>query len=184
MKFVISLFLSVLVFVTPAYSESPEVPQTLKPVQPYRTFITVQRYTVEQNGEKTDQVSNIRLEIAFPNGSKVQLPENGQYWPIGNGQYQEINRTFELPFSMVRNDSFQFRIQMIRHGGKFLPCEFDVTALSQFNRTYICHTDVNWQTNQKIAAERIDKEGVQIRVFTDRNSQPKEIPENSIALRE
>ena len=64
-----------------------------------------------------------------------------------------------------------------------LPCDFEVTSLSQFNRSYVCHTDINWQTNQKIAADRIDKEGIQIRAFTDKNSQPKEIPQDTIALR-
>lgn len=171
-------------FMGNAYSEegTPTVAQ-IAPVTPFRTFISIQKYTVEQNGEVNQPVSNVRLELTFPNKSTVKLPENGEYWVIGNGQMQEINRTFELPFAFVQNDSFRFRIQMIRRGSKMLPCEFDVAQLSQFNRAYVCHTDLNWQTNQNIPAEKQDREGLQIRVFTDRQSQPKEIPQNAIAIR-
>lgn len=189
---ILSLIISGLFYAPSAYSETqattpvataPTQPAAIPAATPYRTFITIQKYTIENNGEASQAMSNVRLEITFPNGSKVNLPENGQYWPIGNGQAQEINRTFELPFSFVKNDGFQFRIQMVRQGGRLLPCEFDVTTLSAFNRSYVCHTDVNWQIDQKVANERIDKEGVQIRVFTDKNSQPNEVPQNSIALR-
>lgn len=182
---ILSLVISGLFYAPSAYPESaaPSTAASIPAVQPYRTFITIQKYTVEHNGQVSQNMSNVRLEVTFPNGSKVQLPENGQYWPIGNGQSQEINRTFELPWSFVKNDGFQFRIQMVRQGGRLLPCEFDVAQLSQFNRSYVCHTDINWQMDQKVAAERIDKEGVQIRVFTDKNSQPNEIPQSSIALR-
>ena len=151
--------------------------------QPYRTFITVQKYTIEQTGDPNSSVSNVRLDLTFPNGSTVQLPENGQHWVIGNGQVQEIDRTFELPFALIRNDGFRFRIQMIRRGSKMLPCEFDVAQLSQFDRAYVCHTDLNWQSSQNIAAESQDREGLQIRVFTDRHSPLKENQKNVIAIR-
>jgi hypothetical protein len=186
----VSVFLSTFIFVNSAYSDNESVAQQMATttttqavqpvVQPYRTFITFKRYYVKS----TDQaVSNVRLEILFPNGVKTQLPENGQYWPVGVGQAQDINRTFELPFATIQKDSFHFKVQMVRHGGNILPCEFEVDSLSQFNRSYICHTDVNWQTNQKVASEKIDDEGVEIRIFTDKNSQPKEIPQDTIALR-
>ena len=181
-KIAATLFLATFFFMGTAYPD--DVQPQVKAQQPYRTFIMIQRYSVENSGNAGQSVSNVRLEITFPNEIKTQLPENGQYWPIGNGQAQEINRTFELPFALVQNDSFRFRIQMIRHGGKLLPCEFDVASLSQFNRSYVCHTDTNWQANQKVASDRIDNEGIQIRIFTDKNSQPGEIPRDSIALRQ
>ena len=97
---------------------------------------------MDNNGEPSNPISNVRIEIKFPNGNKLQLPEGGQFWPIGNGQVQEINRTFELPWSYVRNKAVQeFEIQLYRKGSKMLPCEFDVAQLSQFNRAYICRTD-------------------------------------------
>lgn len=154
-----------------------------KVVKPYRTFVTIQRYSVENNGEPGNSISNVRLEIAFPNGSKVQLPEGGQFWPIGNGQIQEINRTFELPFAMLVNDGFSFTIQMVRKGSEMLPCKFDVGQMSQFNRAYTCHTDVSWQVGQKFPENKIDREGIQIRVYTDLNSKPNEIPADAIALK-
>lgn len=188
MSLILGLVISGLFYAPSAYPESdtqaaPLNNATTPNAQPYRTFITIQKYTIENNGESSQAMSNVRLELTFPNGSKVQLPENGQYWPIGNGQAQEINRTFELPWAFVKADGFKFRIQMVRQGSRLNPCEFDVASLSQFNRSYVCHTDVNWQMDQKVASERIDKEGVQVRVFTDKNSQPNEVPQNSIALR-
>lgn len=162
----------------------PPANATVK-VEPYRTWVTIHRYVVESNGEPNNPVSNVRITVTFPNGTKIQLPDGGQWWPIGNGQAQEINRTFEVPFAYVsQRDGFKFQIQMERKGSKMLPCEFDVVQLSQFNRAYNCQTDVAWQTtNQQLSPEKIDKEGVQIRVFTSRNATPKEIPTDAIALK-
>ncbi len=154
-----------------------------KEVKPYRTFITIQRYNMESNGEPSTPISNVRIEIRFPNGNKFELPGNSQFWPIGNGQVQEINRTFELPWQYVQNDGFKFQIQMIRKGSEFLPCQFDVATLSEFNRSYVCHTDLGWQANQRTAPENMDKEGIQVRVYSDLNSTPKEIPNDSLALK-
>lgn len=164
------------------------IPATATPtavkVDPYRTFITIQRYVIENNGEPNNPISNVRVSITFPNGQKVELPEAGQWWPVGNGQAQEINRTFEVPWQVVsQKDGFKFKIQMERKGSQMLPCEFEVAQLSQFNRAYNCQTDVAWQTQQKLPAEKIDKEGIQIRVFTSKNSTPKEIPTDAIALK-
>jgi hypothetical protein len=151
--------------------------------KPFRTFVTIQRYTVENNGEPSNPISNVRLEITFPNGNKVTLPEGGQYWPIGNGQVQEINRTFEIPYSYISKDGFKMTIQMYRKGAKMFPCNFHVTALSQFNRAYVCKVDEGFQRRSRIAEQYIDREGVQLRVFTDLNSEPGEIPTDAIALR-
>lgn len=151
--------------------------------KPYRTFVTVQRYTVENNGEPSNPISNVRLEITFPNGNKVKLPEGGQFWPIGNGQVQEINRTFEIPWAFIQKDGFKMTIQMYRKGSKMFPCNFDIASLSQFNRAYVCKVDEGYQRRLRVNEQAIDREGVQLRVFTDLNSEPNEIPTDSIALR-
>lgn len=151
--------------------------------KPYRTFVTIQRYTVENNGEPSNPISNVRLEITFPNGNKVKLPEGGQYWPIGNGQVQEIGRTFEIPWAFIQKDGFKMQIQMHRKGSKMFPCNFDITALSQFNRAYVCKVDEGFQRRSSVSEQKIDREGVQLRVFTDLNSEKNEIPTDSIALR-
>ncbi|MBI3294816.1 MAG: hypothetical protein HYZ71_08805 [Deltaproteobacteria bacterium] len=145
--------------------------------KPYRTFVTIQRYNLEQLGASTDSISNVRLAITFPDGQSFTLPESGQYWPIGNAQTQEINRTFEIPWRWLRSDGFRMTVQMERRGADFLPCVFDITQLSLFNRSYVCHTDVQWQITQDHATDATaDKEGVQVRVFTDLNSNANEIP--------
>lgn len=192
-----SIFLVALFFVSPAYPDGGEGSPALvastageaapatgapaAPIKPYRTFVTIQRYNMDNNGEPSNPISNVRIEIKFPNGNKLQLPEGGQFWPIGNGQVQEINRTFELPWAFVQNDGFKFEIQLYRKGSKMLPCQFDVAQLSQFNRAYICRTDTSLQTN--VAADNLDREGIQIRIFTDRNSSPREIPSDSLAVK-
>jgi hypothetical protein len=154
-----------------------------KDIKPYRTFISIQRYNMEQNGEASNPISNVRLEILWPNGNgrKMELPEGGVYWPIGNGQVQEINRTYELPWAAISNDGFKFDIQMLRKGVRFQPCQFDVVQVSQFNRVYVCHTDLNAQTG--LSPEQQDKEGIQIRIFTDLNSDKKDIPNDALAVR-
>jgi len=152
-------------------------------IEPYRTFLTIMRYTMENNGEPTNPISNVRIGLEFPSGNKLGLPEAGQYWPIGNGQMQEINRTYEIPWAFINNDGFKFKIQMERKGSLMLPCEFDIVQLSQFNRTYTCHTDLKWQQDQRVAESNLDKEGIQIRIFTSKNSLPKEIPQDALALK-
>lgn len=160
-------------------ASSPAIAQ----VKPYRTFIEVARYNMENNGESNNPISNVRIVVTFPNQQKIQLPEGGQWWPIGNGQAQEIHKFYELPFSYIQNDGFKFSIQMERKGSLMLPCNFEVITLSQFNRSYTCHTDLNWQQNERISPENFDKEGIQVRVFTDQNSEKKEIPGNALMIR-
>ncbi len=152
-------------------------------VDPYRTFVTIQRYTMDNNGETSRPISNVRISVIFPNGNKILLPEGGQWWPIGNGQAQEINRTYEVPWAYIQADGFKFTVQMERKGSEMLPCQFDVVQLSQFNRAYTCHTDLTWQQNQNTPADQLDKEGIQVRVFTSKNSEPKDIPTNALALK-
>jgi hypothetical protein len=151
-------------------------------IKPFRIFISIQRYNMENNGE-SNPISNVRLVVTFPNGAKVPLPEANQFWPIGNGQAQEINRTYELPWALVKNDGFRFSIQMERKGSLMLPCNFEVVQLSQFNRSYTCHTDTAWQQEKHIEPEKQDREGIQVRIFSDKLSEPKEIPQDAIAIR-
>jgi hypothetical protein len=151
--------------------------------QPFRTFITLESYVMEANGEPGNPISEVRLEIAFPNNVRVELPGGSQYWPIGNGQTQAINRTYEVPASALVNDGFNFNIQMVRKGAKFLPCQFSVTQISEYNRTYFCHTDLQWQTSQKIPTEKINKEGIRIKVSTDKNTPKNELPKEALALK-
>lgn len=169
-----------------ADAATPGFDTGLPPVKPYRTWIQIQRYQVENSGEGLGSISNVRLVITFPGptekGTVVELPGGGQYWPIGNGQVQEINRTFELPFKYIQKDGFQFRIQMIRKGAWIKPCEFDVVQLSQFNRSYVCRTDVEWQKKRGIPEEKLDKESLQIRVLTDLELPKRQLPTDAIAI--
>lgn len=153
------------------------------PVTPYRTWLTLEGFVMENNGDPENPISNVRLEVTFPQGQKLELPGNGQYWTIGNGQVQEIKQTFELPWSAIQADGFQFTVQMVRKGSELLPCKFDIKQLSQFNRKYFCHTDVAWQLNQKLPENKIEKEGIEVRVFTDKNTPAKEFPKEAIAFK-
>jgi len=157
----------------------------LPPVQPYRTWISLEGFVMEQNGDPSNPISNVRLEVTFPGGQRLELPGNGQYWTIGNGQMQEIKQTYEIPWSAIQpqKDGFNFTVQMIRKGSELLPCKFDVGQLSQFNRKYTCHTDVAWQLNQKTPEAQIEKEGIEVRVFTDKNTPAKDIPKDALAFR-
>lgn len=164
----------------------PEPETSSEPVitKPYRTFVTIKKYNLENNGIPSKPISNVKLEISFPGGHKVELPEGGHYWSIGNNQSQEINRTFEVPFSVIQKDSFSFELTMIRKGKKILPCHFEVARLSQFNRSYVCRTDVAFQMNQQnLPEEKVAKEAIEVRVFSDVNSMPAEIPKDVIALK-
>jgi hypothetical protein len=157
--------------------------QTIKEVKPFRTFLTIQKYNLENSGKSPDKIFHAQLEITFANGSKISLPEGGHQWTIGNGQSQEINRTFEIPWGLVQSDSTRFTVAMVRSGANTSPCEFSAEQLSQFNRGYICHTDAGFQADQGVSQDKIIREAVYIRVFTDRNANPNDIPKDAIALR-
>lgn len=163
-------------------SQEP-VTQVIKEVKPFRTFLTIQKYNLENSGKAADKIFNARIEISFPNGSKLILPEGGHRWPISNGQSQEINRTVEIPWAFVQSDATRFTVSILRSGATIAPCEFAAEQLSQFNRGYICHTDAGFQADQGTPQEQIVRESVYVRVFTDRNSTPKEIPTDALALR-
>lgn len=170
----------------PSHAEEPAqepVTQVIKEIKPFRTFITIQKYNLENSGKASDKIFNVRLELTFSNGTKVTLPEGGHRWPIGNGQSQEINRTFELPWSLIQSDSARFSVAILRSGATVAPCEFSAEQLSQFNRGYICHTDAGFQADQGVPQDKVVREGVHVRVFTDRNSPAAELPKDAIALR-
>lgn len=152
--------------------------------KPVRFFMTVQKYILENSGQKNNDIYDAKLILTFPNGKKYALPEGkgNQTFQIGNGQSQEINKTFEIPAAWVVKDGFQFSIQMERNGTVLLPCNFDVVQISQFNRGYLCHTDTAWQLQQRVSPEELDKEGVAIRVFTTLNIEEKEIPKDAQLL--
>ena len=192
MQIIIFIFSFLMLFTGfPAYAENNSVilrdAETVLSVagmkNQYRTFISFQKYTMESNGQTGNAISNVRIEVTFPSGTRVELPESGVYWPIGNGQFQEINRVYEIPWSYVQRDGFRLRLQMIRKGSTISPCEIEVAQLSAYNRAYICHTDVIAQMKNGTEAGNAVKEGVEIRIFTDLNSTQKEIPQNAIALR-
>lgn len=167
-----------------AFAETaPEVAPGFAKIPAYRTWITLENFEMVSNGEPSNPVSNVKIEVVFPGGKKFELPEGGQYWTIGNGQIQDIKRTFELPASVIANDGFEFTIQMVRKGSKMLPCNFKVSQLSQYNRTYFCHTDIAWQTQNRTPEEKLDKEGINLRVWTDLNTPLKEQPKDALALK-
>jgi hypothetical protein len=151
--------------------------------KPTHWYIQIQRYNIKNNGKKNNPISNVRLNVTFPNQLKLALPEGGQYWPIGNGQVQEINRTYELPPQLVVNDGFKFTVQMENKGQPLLPCEFDVVQISQFNRAYVCSPDIGYQKAHNVPEDQLDEEALQIRVFTDINTEKKEVPPDAIALK-
>ena len=186
----LKLIVSGLVFLLPMAIAGENAPVVLNAatganavVTPYRTFITIQRYNIENAGETKNPISNVRLAITFPNGNTMYLPEGGQFWPIGSGQVQEVNRTFEIPWTFIKADGFKFVVKIENKGNPFEPCLFDVVQLSEFNRSYTCHTDLGWQASKGIPQEKMNKEGVQIRVFTSKNSLPNEIPKDALALK-
>jgi len=140
----------------------------IKESKPHRSFITIQEYQIEQNGG-TDPISNVRLEVFFPNRGELKLPGGNEYWPIGEGQVQPIGQTFEVPWTYVRRDGFTFLVQIERKGAWYKPCIFRVARLSEFNREYICRVDLAWQTKSGIPDEKLDKQGIKVRVFTDKH---------------
>lgn len=138
-----------------------------KVIKPYQSFITVQNYSLQNSGRAGNKIENVHLELTFPNGKKIVLPEGGQDWPIANGQMQPININYLLPYKFIEKDGFTFTVQIVRRGADLQPCVFKVEQLSEFNRSYVCHTDQAWQQSQRMSDDQMDKEAVQVRVSTD-----------------
>lgn len=158
--------------------------------KPFHTYVTIEKYVLENNGESKNPISHVSLELFFsplrkdtsiiPTSNPLILPQEGQSWTIGNGEVQPIQTTFEIPFDKLTHDGFRFAIQIHRKGAHLLPCFFDVEQISEFNRTYTCHTDLSYQLNKKIAEKDMDKEGVVVRVFTDLSGRDKDKPKEAI----
>lgn len=165
--------------------------QVIEEIKPFRTFITFQRYRIDQNGNPQTPVSNVKINIEFPGanaeekGKEISLPGEKTTWAIGDGQIQEIDQSFEVPFEYVSNlDGFKMNVTMDRKGVWIKPCKFVVKDLSKFNRGYVCRTDQDWQKKRGRTEEQMDIESIQVRVFTDKNLQRNEKPPtNPIALR-
>jgi hypothetical protein len=75
----------------------------------------------------------------------------------------------EVPKRTIQNDGFSFTIQMYRGGETYEPCVFHVEKLSEFNRTYVCHSVGG------SVADTSSELAVQVEVFTDLNLSPAEV---------
>ncbi len=167
-----------------AEKDSLQVIPPIPVIKPYRTFIHIQRFTEDNTGDIKHPIANAKLRVQFPNGKQIELPESGGYWPVGNGQVQEINRIYELPWEFIKNDGFKFSITMVNKRSKIKPCEYEVSNLSEYNRSYVCRIDEDWQRKKRIPEDQLDREAVQIRVFAvHEHSSKTETPKDSIAIK-
>lgn len=152
--------------------------------KPFRTFVTIESYHQESNGRKSDSTSQVQLEVKLGPNQKLVLPEPKKFWTVQNQKSQPIHQTFEVPSELIQQDGFSFEITMIEKGKTILPCSIKVTELSKFNRSYMCRTDVNFQSNQQhIPEDKLAKQGVEVRVFSDLNVKNKELPKNLLVFR-
>lgn len=174
-SFLIPLILFLLGFFTfNAFSDSQK---------PFRTFITLKSYHLAQSGNTAPEHS-IQLKLKLEGQEALPLPQKDLSWTLSNGGTQTIDQTFEIPFEAISSDSFSFEVQMLREGKKIEPCRFTVTQLSQYNRNYICRSDVNYQLHkQNLPQDKISKEAIEVRVFTSLKTKKKEIPRQVIALK-
>ncbi|NBX93353.1 MAG: hypothetical protein EB078_05310 [Proteobacteria bacterium] len=179
----ISLILLRLFFLSStAISETPENTK-LVTSKPYRTFITIKAVNQEQPLKKAEESAQIRLELQLPGRKPVFLPEKNKFWTLRKSESQKVEQTFEIPYAVIQNDGFQFDVTMVKKGKTIQPCHFEVKELSQFNRTYFCRTDVNFQLNQQhIREDKITKQEVEIRVFSDVNTHSKDLPKKLASL--
>ena len=150
----------------------------------YKAYVTVKAYHQEYNGSAKRPDSQVRVQIHFPDQKKIELPSSDQFWSVSNKQTQDINETFEVPQEFLVADGFSFEVSIIEKGKDIQPCKVKVNQLSQFNRTYFCRTDVNAQVNQlHLKEDKVAKQAVELRVFSDINSTSKEIPRKLVALK-
>jgi hypothetical protein len=141
------------------------------PQKSFRTFVTIKALHSEAPGVSSPNSSEVRLQIKLPDGRTLKLRE------------KDIQRSFEIPFDFVKQDSFGMEVALVRKGKNILPCQITVHQLSQYNRSYRCQTDVGFQINQQYIPEnKVTREGVELRVFTDAQSDKKEIPRKLLAF--
>lgn len=164
-------FLRTFLFSTLSLAQS--TPKAVGPfeIKPFRSFVTIKSYQLGQSGGAPEKPVQLGLVIKLPDKRTISLPEQTGHWKLKNSEAQEVNQTFEIPFEFIQNDGFAFEVEMIQKGQPIQPCLFNVTQLSQFNRTYFCRTDVNFQTNQQhLADSKAVKQGVEIKVHTLANT--------------
>jgi len=148
----------------------------------FRTFVTLKSYHLAQSGNALPN-HHIQLKVKLGEKETSSLPQRELAWTLPTGGTKAINQTFEIPFEVLSSDSFSFEVQMLREGKTIEPCRFAVTQVSQYNRNYVCRSDVNHQTrNQNLPSNKISKEAIEVRVFTSLNTPKKEIPRQVIAL--
>ena len=137
----------------------------------FRTFVTVKALHQGDGSVSSPNNSEVRLQIKLPDGRTLKLREN------------DIDQSFEIPFDFVKQDSFGMEVTMLGERKNILPCKITVHQLSQYNRSYRCQTDVGFQINQQhIPENKATREGVEFRVFTDVQSDKKEIPRKLLAF--
>jgi len=149
----------------------------------FRTFVTLKSYRLEQSGNSLTK-HNIQLKVKLGEKEASSLPQRELAWTLPTGSTQAINQTFEIPFEALSSDHFSFEVQMLRDGKTIEPCRFLVTQVSQYNRNYVCRSDLNHQTQkQNLPLTKISKEAIEVRVFTSLNIPKREIPQKVIALK-
>ena len=141
------------------------------PQKSFRTFVTVKALHHGVGSLSSSDPSEIRLQIKLPDGRTLKLRE------------KDIDQSFEIPFDFVKQDSFGMEVTMLGEGKHILPCQIYVHQLSQYDRSYRCQTDIGFQVSQQhIPENRATREGVEFRVFTDVQSDKKEIPRKLLAF--
>jgi len=137
----------------------------------FRTFVTVKALHHGESAVSSKGGSEVRLEIKLPDGRTLKLRE------------KDVDQSFEIPFDFVKQDTFGMEVTLLKKGKNILPCEITVNQLSQYNRSYRCQTDVGFQVSQQhIPESKVTREGVEFRVFTDIQSDKKEIPQKLLAF--
>jgi hypothetical protein len=141
------------------------------PQKSFRTFVTVKALHHGAGSLSSSEPPQVRLQIKLPDGRTLKLRE------------KDIDQSFEIPFDFVKQDSFGMEVTMLGEGTNILPCKIYVNQLSQYNRSYRCQTDIGFQVNQQhIPESKATREGVEFRVFTDVQSDKKEIPRKLLAF--
>ena len=146
--------------------------------------VTLEKFVWEPSPSATDPSSQVQFVLSFPGGQKVSFPQKSadKAWTLQAGKPLEIGETLTVPPEVVHGDQFHFTLQVLRQGILLSPCEFDVAQVSQFNRTYTCHTDLNWQRNHGFSEEQLEKDTVQLRVYSNaKPSQNVSLPREPLA---
>lgn len=150
---------------------------------PYRTFVILESFANDKIESTANLPAETRVEVSFPNGTKTAFPAENEFWKIAVGEKQEINRTFEIPLRYIHGEKFEIRVQMIIPGQEVDPCLITVQNVPQFNREYVCKTDVPEQLKSKHSFNKLVNQKLRLRVVTDVNSEATRLPEGAVALK-